>query len=235
MDPRAIAHFTNHVRTNFQALEPTQKCPELTNGTFITLQIGICRTDGSITMRRLSERESFETLDGPLFDPQCRVCKAEARHHTWIGRKVASYFKDHTPLCMDLEDDDLGVDTKYYILCELDEVAKEIKEKQEKFEKIVKRIEAKVYENIPAARDLQIVFRSDILARLTIPKHTADRRKVRASLQDTGKGEIARVNARCCYVHALNSLAKAVKAKMVYADAPPPYSPEPECSNCKLE
>ena len=81
---------------------------------------------------------------------------------------------------------------------------------------------ARIYETTPAARDVQIIFRTDVLARQTGLRRVFH--SVRAALRDNSKGEIAQGSARCCYLHAATSLIRAVKKDPVYADAPPPYS-----------
>jgi hypothetical protein len=80
----------------------------------------------------------------------------------------------------------------------------------------------RIYDNIPAARDVEITFTADVLMRQTFPRHI--RKTVRAALRDADNGEIVRGGASCCCVHAAKSLAKVVKKNPVYVDAPPPYS-----------
>jgi hypothetical protein len=83
-------------------------------------------------------------------------------------------------------------------------------------------VKASVYKNSPAARDIYIDFRADVLERQNVQQK--GRKTVCATLQDVGKGEIARGSLRCCYLHATKSLSRAIMRQPVYAEEPPPYS-----------
>jgi hypothetical protein len=102
------------------------------------------RAEEPILMKKPTELESLASLSGPLFDPQCRMCKAEAQHSTWIGRRVSSRFRDHTHLCLDL-DDGLNEQIIAYISAELRDLTKEMTEKEARFRKLGKRIECKLH------------------------------------------------------------------------------------------
>ena len=111
-------------------------------GAFVMLEIGICRSDGSILIDKLSESASFETLDKPLFDPKCLPCKAQRRHFTYVGRKLASRFQGHTLLCMALDSDWIPM-ARQFISLEMDVLDEELKLKSELFEKIGHIVEGK--------------------------------------------------------------------------------------------
>jgi hypothetical protein len=91
-------------------------------------------------------------------------------------------------------------------------------------------LKASIYENIPAARNLQVVFRADVLARHVVPRKV--RKTILATLHDAEKGEIAKSSLRCCYLDAVRSLARAIKRKPAIAGVPPPYSEEDLVCEC---
>jgi hypothetical protein len=113
---------------------------QATNGTFLTLRINICRDDGVIKVQSLAEDDCITTLDGPLFDPQCRVCRAKSWPGTSIGRKIASHLHGHTKTCLDLEVN-YSCTVRHMVAVELNALGRGICEKSNTFYNMGKRIE----------------------------------------------------------------------------------------------
>jgi hypothetical protein len=112
------------------------------NGTFLTLRVVICRTDNLIATQRPTESESFASLNGPLSNPHCRICKPDILRRPWIVKQVVSHFREHSKLCLDL-DHGMNDDVKVYLSRELDNVEKELVENLELLRKAWKDIEGK--------------------------------------------------------------------------------------------